>query len=89
MDALQTGCVHIKLYDEDVPLALISKVTDAVREQVVERQNRPVDALYPIVYLDCIDLKVRQDCRVINKSVFLAQCISIEGQKEQLGMRLV
>ncbi|WP_123002988.1 IS256 family transposase, partial [Escherichia coli] len=64
--------------------ALISKVTDAVMEQVVEWQNRPLDA----VYLDCIVLKVRQDSRVINKSVFLALGINIEGQKELLGMWL-
>ena len=93
MDALQTGCVHIKLYDADVSLALISKVTDAVMELVVEWQNRLLenrllDAVYPIVYLDCIVLKVRQDSRVINKSVFLALSINIEGQKELLGMWL-
>lgn len=75
MDALQTGCVHIKLYDADVSLALISKVTDAVMELVVEWQNRLLenrllDAVYPIVYLDCVVLKVRQGSRVINKSVF-------------------
>ena len=55
-------------------------------EQVVGWQNRPLDAVYPIVYLDCIVLKVRQDSRVINKSVFLALGINIEGQKELLGM---
>lgn len=55
-------------------------------EQVVEWQNRPLDAVYPIVYLDCIVLKVRQDSRVINKSVFPALGINIEGQKELLGM---
>lgn len=57
-------------------------------EQVVEWQNRPLDAVYPIVYLGCIVLKVRQDNRVINKSVFLALGINIEGQKELLGMWL-
>ncbi len=57
-------------------------------EQVVEWQNRPLDAVYPIVYLDCIVLKVRQDSRVINKSVFLALGINIEGQKELPGMWL-
>ena len=57
-------------------------------EQVVEWQNRPLDAVYPIVYLDCIVLKVRQDSRIINKSVFLALGINIEGQKELLGMWL-
>ncbi|WP_411569896.1 IS256 family transposase, partial [Pectobacterium cacticida] len=74
-----------ELYDADVSPSLISKVTDAVMEQVVEWQNRPLDSLYPIVYLDCIVLKVRQDSRVINKSVFLALGINIEGQKELLG----
>lgn len=68
------------LYDADVSPALVSKVTDAVMEQVVEWQNRPLDAVYPIVYLDCIVLKVRQDSRVINKSVFLALGINIEGK---------
>ncbi|MFA2477159.1 transposase, partial [Escherichia coli] len=48
----------------------------------------PLDAVYPIVYLDCIVLKVRQDSRLINKSVFLALGINIEGQKELLGMWL-
>ncbi|WP_416041986.1 IS256 family transposase [Edwardsiella ictaluri] len=50
--------------------------------------NCPLDAVYPIVYLDCIVLKVRQDSRVINKSVFLALGINLEGQKELLGMWL-
>ncbi len=77
-----------EMYDADVSPTLISKVTDAVMEQVVEWQNRPLDAVYPIVYLDCIVLKVRQDSRVINKSVFLALGINIEGQKELLGMWL-
>ncbi|STF46562.1 IS1414, transposase [Escherichia coli] len=77
-----------KLHDADVSPALISKVTDAVMELIVEWQNRPLDAVYPIVYLDCIVLKVRQDSRVINKSVFLALGINIEGQKELLGMWL-
>ncbi|BHI71004.1 hypothetical protein JNE17039_45540 (plasmid) [Escherichia coli] len=66
-------------YESDVSPALISKVTDAVMELVVEWQNRPLDAVYPIVYLDCIVLEVRQDNRVINKSVLLALGINIEG----------
>ncbi len=75
-------------YESDVSPALISKVTDAVMELVVEWQNRPLDAVYPIVYLDCIVLEVRQDNRAINKSVLLALGINIEGQKELLGMWL-
>ncbi|MDO9761660.1 transposase, partial [Glaesserella parasuis] len=61
-----------ELYDADVSSSLISRVTDAVKERVMEWQNRPLDAVYPIVYLDCIVVKVRQDGRIINKSVFVA-----------------
>lgn len=88
MTTREIAAAFKELYDADVSPALVSKVTDAVMEQVVEWQNRPLDAVYPIVYLDCIVLKVRQDSRVINKSVFLALGINIEGQKELLGMWL-
>ncbi|MDJ3788159.1 IS256 family transposase, partial [Salmonella enterica] len=88
MTTREIAAAFKELYDADVSPALISKVTDAVMEQVTEWQNRPLDAVYPIVYLDCIALKVRQDSRVINKSVFLALGINIEGQKELLGMWL-
>lgn len=88
MTTREIAAVFKELYDADVSPALISKVTDAVMEQVVEWQNRPLDAVYPIVYLDCIVLKVRQYSRLINKSVFLALGINIEGQKELLGMWL-
>jgi putative transposase len=77
-----------EMYDADVSPTLISKVTDAVKEQVTEWQNRTLDALYPIVYLDCIVVKVRQNGSVINKAVFLALGINTEGQKELLGMWL-
>jgi len=49
-----------EMYDADVSAGLISKVTDAVLERVVEWQSRPLDNLYPIVFLDCIVLKIRQ-----------------------------
>ncbi|MCL0201976.1 transposase, partial [Klebsiella pneumoniae] len=69
-----------------VSASLISKVTDAVIEQVTEWQNRALDSLYPVVYLDCIVVKVRQHSNVINKSVYLALGINMDGQKELLGM---
>jgi len=77
-----------EMYDADVSPSLISKVTDAVKEQVTEWQNRQLDTLYPIVYMDCIVVKVRQNGSVINKAVFLALGINTEGQKELLGMWL-
>ncbi len=77
-----------EMYDADVSPTLISKVTDSVLEQVIEWQSRPLDEIYPIVYLDCIVVKVRQDKQVINKAVYLALGVNMEGQKEPLGMWL-
>jgi len=57
-------------------------------ETVSAWQHRPLDPLYPIVYLDCIVLKIRQNQRVINKSMYLALGVNIEGHKELLGMWL-
>ncbi len=77
-----------ELYGADASPSLISKVTDAVIEQVIEWQSRELDTVYPIVYLDCIVLKIRQDKQVINKSVYLALGVNMEGHKELLGMWL-
>lgn len=57
-------------------------------EQVIEWQSRPLDAVYPIVYLDCIVVKIRQDKQVINKAIYLALGVTMEGQKELLGLWL-
>jgi transposase-like protein len=75
-----------ELYGADASPSLISKVTDAVINQVIEWQARPLDSVYPIVYLNCIVLKIRQDKRVINKAVYLALGVNLEGRKEFLGM---
>jgi putative transposase len=75
-----------EMYGADISPTLISKVTSAVIEQVVEWQSRPLDAVYPIVYLDCIVLKIRQDNRVINKAIYLALGVNLDGQKELLGL---
>jgi len=75
-----------ELYGADVSAPLISRITDSVIEQVIEWQSRPLDSVYPIVYLDCIVLKIRQDKRVINKAVYLALGVNMEGHKELLGM---
>ena len=77
-----------EMYDADISATLVSKVTERVIEQVHEWQNRPLDPIYPIVYLDCIVLKIRDNKRVINKSLYLALGINMEGQKELLGLWL-
>jgi transposase-like protein len=77
-----------EMYDADISPTLISNVTNAVIEQIVEWQSRPLDAVYPIVYLDCIVVKIRQDKQVINKAIYLALAVNMEGHKELLGMWL-
>lgn len=75
-----------EIYAVDVSPALISQVTEAIREEVLLWQNRPLDDVYPIVYLDAIRIKVRHDNKVINKAVYLAIGVNIQGIKEVLGM---
>jgi len=75
-----------EMYGAEISAGLVSQVTNAVLEEVVEWQNRPLDPIYPIVYLDCIVLKIRQDKRVINKAIYLVLGINVEGHKELLGM---
>ena len=65
--------------------SLISSVTDAVADEVKAWQSRPLDAVYPIVYLDCIHTKVREGA-VRVKAVYLALGINLAGEKEILGL---
>ncbi len=81
-DALQ------EMYGADISQTLISKVTDAVLDEVQTWQNRPLESLYPILYLDGIVVKVHQDKRVIKKTVYVALGVNTEGQKELLGLWL-
>jgi len=75
-----------EIYGIDVSPSLISQVTDAISEEVILWQNRPLDDVYPIVYLDAVRIKVRHDSRVINKAVYLAIGVNMDGIKEVLGM---
>jgi putative transposase len=78
---------HLKeLYGIEVSPALISKVTDAVLEDVILWQNRSLDEVYPIVYLDAIHLKLRNSGRIENRAVYLALGINLRGNKELLGL---
>ena len=86
MSTRDIGNAFHEWYGADISPTLVSRVTSAVMEQVTEWQSRPLDAIYPIVYLDCLVVKIRQDKRVIKKSIYLALGINIDGHKELLGM---
>ena len=65
---------------------LISRVTDAVLEEVREWQNRPLDPVYPVVFFDALRVKIRDEGLVRNKAVYLALAITCEGDKKVLGL---
>lgn len=77
-----------EMYDFDVSTSTISRITSAVASEVVAWQNRPLDDLYLIVWMDGIVFKVRENSKVINKTVYLAVGLNREGKKDVLGMWL-
>jgi transposase-like protein len=78
---------HLRdIYGIDVSPALISRITDKVLPAVQEWQSRPLDRIYPIVFLDGIVYKVKKDAKVINKCFYTVLGLNMEGRKEILGM---
>lgn len=75
-----------ELYGVEVSPALISKVTEAVREELQAWQQRPLSAVYPIIYFDALFAKSREHGPVKSKAVYLALGINLEGEKELLGL---
>lgn len=76
-----------EMYGTEISPSLISSITDAVADEVKAWQARPLDPVYPIVYLDCIHVKVREGA-VRVKAVYLAIGVTMTGEKEVLGMWL-
>jgi putative transposase len=79
------GHLH-DMYGVDVSPGLISEVTESIQEEVKTWQDRPLEALYPIVYLDALMVKMRHDGKVENRAVYTAIGINVEGQKSVLGL---
>ncbi|MEO8697579.1 MAG: IS256 family transposase [Acidimicrobiales bacterium] len=75
-------------YKVDISPELISKITDAVLPELREWQSRPLDEMYPIMYLDAIVVKVRTDGRVTNRPVYIAMAVDLDGCKHVLGLWL-
>lgn len=78
---------HMKdIYGIDVSPTLVSRVTDKILPQIYEWQSRPLERVYPIVYLDAIHFKVRQENRIVNKAAYTVLGMNLEGQKDILGI---
>jgi putative transposase len=78
---------HLReLYQVEVSPDLISRVTDAVLDEVTAWQSRPLDAVYPVVFFDALRVKIRDEGLVRNKAVYVVLALTAEGEKEILGL---
>ncbi len=77
-----------EIYGVEISPELVSKITDAIVPELRAWQSRPLDGVYPILYLDAIVVKVRDDHMVTNKAVHIAMGVDVEGRKQVLGMWL-
>ena len=75
-----------EIYQVEVSPSLISTVTDAVIDEVRAWQSRPLEALYPVVYFDCLRVKIRDGAHILTKAIYLAIGLTRDGQKEALGI---
>src|SRR5438105_5623099 len=75
-----------EIYGVEVSPTLISNVTDAVIEEVKQWQSRPLEELYPIVYLDALLVKMRDQGHIQNKAIYVVLGVDLEGQKDVLGL---
>jgi putative transposase len=71
-----------ELYGVEVSPMLISNVTEAVMDEVRQWQSRPLESIYPIVYVDCLVINVRENQRVLNKALYLVLAVDLNGQKD-------
>jgi len=73
-------------YQGEVSPDPVSRVTDAVHEDVLAWRNRPLEPVYPVVFLDALRVKIRHDGVVRNKAVYVALALTLSGEKEVLGL---
>jgi len=79
-------CAHLaEVYGAQVSKETISRITDRVMEGLADWQNRPLDAVYPVLFIDCIHVKIR-DGQVANRPIYLALAVTVDGERDILGM---
>ena len=74
------------LYGIDLSAEMVSKITDRILPQVKEWQSRPLNAVYPFVFMDCIHYKVREDGRILSWAAYVVLGVTTDGYKEILSM---
>jgi putative transposase len=75
-----------ELYGVDISPAMISKITDKVIETAIAWQNRPLEAVYPIVYMDSVHFKVKEEHKIVSKAAYICMALDMKGYKDILGI---
>ena len=79
-------CAHLaEVYGAAVSKQTISTITDRVMDGMSQWQNRPLDAVYPVIFIDCVHVKIR-DGQVANRPIYVALAVTVEGTREVLGL---
>jgi len=74
------------LYGVEVSAEMVSKITDRILPMVQEWQSRPLEAIYPFVFMDAIHYKVREDKQIVNKAAYVVMGVNLDGYKDVLGI---
>jgi len=74
------------LYDIEISPELVSKISEKIMPQLTEWQNRPLEAVYPFVFMDAIHYKIRENHQVVSKAAYVVLGITMDGYKEILGI---
>lgn len=69
-----------KLYDVEISPELVSKITDKIMPQVTEWQTRPLEAIYPFIFMDAIHYKIRENHQIVTKAAYVVLGITMDGQ---------
>ncbi|GFN35883.1 hypothetical protein TXYLGN1_16700 [Tepidimicrobium xylanilyticum] len=74
------------IYGIELSAEMVSKINDSIIPQIKEWQNKPLDSIYPFVFMDAIHYKVREDGQIKNKAAYLVSGVNIDGCKDVLGI---
>lgn len=86
---MSTRDIHDQIYDlygVEMSAEMVSKITDKILPQVKEWQSRPLNPVYPFVFMDCIHYKVREDGRILNHAAYIVLGVTVEGYKDILSI---
>lgn len=86
---MSTRDIHdqlLDLYGIELSAEMVSKITDKILPEIKEWQSRPLNAIYPFVFMDCIHYKVREDGRILSRAAYIVMGVTLDGYKDILSI---